>query len=87
MKQIESKNMMTIEDINKWVASARKNQKTVYYKGFFAEDSFNNFAMRNLSKELLNFEKKTSLFILYQKKIEAGHEKKKPVYEYYIQKN
>ena len=28
-----------------------------------------------------------NLFILYQKKIEAGHERKKPIYEYCIQKN
>ena len=79
--------MKTLEEVNKWVSSARKGEKTMYYKGFFAEDAFQSFEMRKFSKDLLDFEKKTSLFTLYQKKIEEGHEHKKPVYEYYIKKN
>ena len=79
--------MMTIEEINAWVSTAKKGQETVYYKGFFAEDAFNNFEMRKFSKNLLDFEKKTGLFILYQKKIEAGDKLKQPVYEYCIKKN
>jgi hypothetical protein len=47
---------------------AKKGEETVYYKGYFAEDAFNNFEMRKFSKDLLDFEKKTGLFILYQKK-------------------
>jgi hypothetical protein len=65
----------------------KKVKKSVYYKGFFAEDAFRSFEMRKFSKDLLDFEKKTSLFILYQKKIEAGDKLKQPVYEYYIKKN
>ena len=78
---------MTIEEINAWVSTAKKGQKTVYYKGFFAEDAFNNFEMRKFSKNLLDFEKKTGLFILYQNKIKAGDKLKQPVYEYCIRKN
>ena len=79
--------MMTIEEINAWVSTAKKGQETVYYKGFFAEDAFNNFEMRKFSKNLLDFEKKTGLFILYQNKIKAGDKLKQPVYEYCIRKN
>jgi len=79
--------MMTIEEVNKWVSTAKKGEKTVYYKGHYAEDAFNNFEMRKFSKNLLDFEKETNLFILYQKKIQAGDKLKKPVYEYYIKKN
>ena len=78
---------MTIEEVNKWVSTAKKGEKTVYYKGYYAEDAFNNFEMRKFSKDLLNFEKETGLFILYQKKIEAGDKLKQPVYEYIIKKN
>ena len=79
--------MMTIEEINAWVSTAKKGQETVYYKGFFAEEAFNNFEMRKFSKNLLDFEKKTGLFILYQNKIKAGDKLKQPVYEYCIRKN
>lgn len=78
--------MMTIEEVTKWVSTAKKSQETMYYKGFFAEDSFDSFEMRKFSKNLLDLEKKTNSFILYQKKIEAGHERKQPIYEYCIQK-
>jgi hypothetical protein len=61
--------MMTIEEVNKWVSTAKKGEKTVYYKGYYAEDAFNNFEMREFSKNLLDLEKKTNLFILYQKKL------------------
>ena len=60
---------MTIEEINAWVSTAKKGQETVYYKGFFAEEAFRSFEMRKFSKDLLDFEKKTGLFILYQKKL------------------
>jgi hypothetical protein len=50
--------MMTIEEVNKWVSTAKKGEKTVYYKGYYAEDAFNNFEMRKFSKNLLDFEKK-----------------------------
>jgi hypothetical protein len=43
--------------------------------------------MRKFSKNLLDFEKETGLFILYQNKIKAGDKLKKPVYEYCIRKN
>jgi len=79
--------MMTIEEVNKWVSTAKKGEKTVYYKGHYAEDAFNNFEMRKFSKNLLDFEKKTSSFILYQNKIKAGDKLKQPVYEYIIKKN
>ena len=78
---------MTIEEINSWVSTAKKGEETVYYKGYFAEDAFNNFEMRKFSKNLLDFEKKTGLFILYQNKIKAGDKLKQPVYEYCIRKN
>jgi len=26
--------MKTIEEVNKWVSSARKGEKSIYYKGF-----------------------------------------------------
>ena len=79
--------MKTIEEINKWVSSARKGEKSIYYKGFFAEDAFKSFEMRKFSNYLLDFEKKNDSFILYQKKVESGDQTKKPVYEYYIKKN
>ena len=87
MKPTERKNMMTFEEINNWVASAKKGEKMVYYKGFYAEDSKNKYEFRKFSLDLLDFEKKTRSFILYQNKIEAGDQTKKPVYEYYIEKN
>jgi hypothetical protein len=43
--------------------------------------------MRKFSKNLLDFEKKSSSFILYQNKIKAGDKLKQPVYEYIIKKN
>jgi len=86
MNQIERKNM-TFEQVNKWIASAKRSEKMVYYKGFFAEDSKNNYEMRKFSNDLLDFEKKNDSFILYQKKVESGDQTKKPVYEYYIKKN
>ena len=79
--------MITIEEVNKWVSTAKKGEKTVYYKGYYAEDAFNNFEMRKFSKNLLDFEKKSSSFILYQNKIKAGDKLKQPVYEYIIKKN
>jgi hypothetical protein len=78
---------MTTEEVNAWVSTVKKGEETVYYKGYFAEDAFNNFEMRKFSKNLLDFEKKTGLFILYQNKIKAGDKLKQPVYEYYIRKN
>ena len=87
MKSTERKNMMTFEEINNWVASAKKGEKMVYYKGFYAEDSKNKYEFRKFSEDLLDFEKKNRSFILYQNKIEAGDQTKKPVYEYYIEKN
>ena len=87
MKSTERKNMMTFEEINNWVASAKKGEKVLYYKGFFAEDAKNKYEFRKFSEDLLNFERKTRSFILYQKKIESGHLTKKPLYEYYIEKN
>ena len=87
MKPTERKNMMTFEEINNWVASAKKGEKMVYYKGFYAEDSKNKYEFRKFSEDLLDFEKKNRSFILYQNKIEAGDQTKKPVYEYYIEKN
>ena len=87
MKLTERKNMMTFEQVNNWVASAKKGEKMVYYKGFYAEDSKDKYEFRKFSSDLLDFEKKTRSFILYQKKIDFGHQNKKPVYEYYIEKN
>ena len=87
MKPTERKNMMTFEEIDNWAASAKKGEKMVYYKGFFAEDSKNKYEFRKFSEDLLKFEKKTSLVTLYQKKIEEGDQTKKPVYEYYVEKN
>jgi hypothetical protein len=52
--------MMTIEEVNKWVSTTKKGEKTVYYKGYYAEDAFNNFEMRKFSKNLLDFEKKVA---------------------------
>tara|TARA_B110000483_G_C17887303_1_gene424045 strand:+ start:213 stop:470 length:258 start_codon:yes stop_codon:yes gene_type:complete len=78
--------MMTIEEVTKWVSTAKKGQETMYYKGFFAEDSFRSLEMRKFSKNLLDLEKKTDLFILYQKKIEEGDQSKQPIYDYCIQK-
>jgi hypothetical protein len=79
--------MMTIEEVNKWVSTSKKGEKTVYYEGYYAEDAFNNFEMRKFSKDLLDFEKKTELFILYQNKIKEGDKLKQPVYKYYMKKN
>lgn len=79
--------MMTFEQINNWVASAKKGEKTVYYKGFFAEDSKDKYELRKFSVDLLNFEKKTRSFILYQSKVESGGQNKSPIYKYYIEKN
>ena len=81
--------MMTMEQINEWASTAKKSEKLLYYKGFFAEDAFYNFEMKEFSKNILDFEKKNVSFILYQKKIKAGSERKedKPIYEYYIKKN
>lgn len=87
MKQIERKNMMTFEEVSNWVISSKKGKKMVYYKGFYAEDSKDKYEFRKFSNDLLDFEKKTHSFILYQNKIEAGDQTKKPVYEYYIEKN
>ena len=87
MKPTERKNMMTFELINKWIEHAKKGEEVMYYKGFFSEDSKNKYEFRKFSEDLLNFERKTRSFILYQKKIESGHQTKKPVYEYYIEKN
>ena len=42
--------MTTIEEVTKWVSTAKKGQETMYYKGFFAEDSFRSLEMRKFSK-------------------------------------
>ena len=44
--------------------------------------------MKEFSKHLLDFEKKSNSFILYQNKIKEGSERKDdpPIYEYYIKK-
>ena len=75
-----------MEEVNQWASTAKKNDKLLYYKGFFAEDAFNNFEMKEFSKNLLDFEKKSYSFILYQNKIKEGNEKEQPIYEYYIKK-
>lgn len=77
---------MTMEEVNQWASTAKKNEKLLYYKGFFAEDAFNNFEMKEFSKNILDFEKKNVSFILYQKKIKTGNENVQPIYEYYIKK-
>ena len=61
--------MKTIEEINKWVSSARKGEKSIYYKGFFAEDAFKSFEMRKFSKDLLDFEKKLACLLCIKKKL------------------
>jgi len=38
--------MTTIEEVTKWVSTAKKGQEAMYYKGFFVFDSF-----RRLSNE------------------------------------
>jgi hypothetical protein len=80
--------MMTMEKINQWALTAKKNETLLYYKGFFAEDAFYNPEMKEFSKHLLDFEKKSNSFILYQNKIKKGSERKDdpPIYEYYIKK-
>lgn len=80
--------MMKMEEVNQWASTAKKNEKLLYYKGFFAEDAFYNFEMKEFSKNILDFEKKNVSFILYQKKIKKGSERKddSPIYEYYIKK-
>lgn len=87
MKSIERKNMMNFEKVSNWVISSKKGEKMLYYKGFFAEDSKDKYEFRKFSLDLLKLEKKTSSFFLYQNKIEDGDQTKKPVYEYYIEKN
>jgi hypothetical protein len=61
--------MMTIEEINAWVSTAKKGQETVYYKGFFAEEAFRSFEMRKFSKDLLDFEKKLAYLFCIKKKL------------------
>jgi hypothetical protein len=61
--------MMTMKQINEWALTAKKNETLLYYKGFFAEDAFYNPEMKEFSKHLLDFEKKSNSFILYQNKI------------------
>jgi hypothetical protein len=80
--------MMKMEQINEWALTAKKNETLLYYKGFFAEDAFYNPEMKKFSKHLLDFEKKSNSFILYQNKIKEGSERKDdpPIYEYYIKK-
>ena len=80
--------MMTMKQINEWALTAKKNETRLYYKGFFAEDAFYNSEMKEFSKHLLDFEKKSNSFILYQNKIKEGSERKddSPIYEYYIKK-
>jgi len=83
---------MTMEEVNKWVSTAKKGEKIMYYRGAFAEEALHNFEMRKFSKDLLDFEKKSNPFpflsiVLYQKKIKAGDENVQPIYEYYIKKN
>jgi hypothetical protein len=80
--------MMTMKQINEWALKAKKNETLLYYKGFFAEDAFYNPEMKEFSKHLLDFEKKSNSFILYQNKIKEGSERKDdpPIYEYYIKK-
>ena len=79
--------MMNFEKVSNWVISSKKGEKMLYYKGFFAEDSKDKYEFRKFSLDLLKLEKKTSSFFLYQNKIEDGDQTKKPVYEYYIEKN
>jgi hypothetical protein len=61
--------MMTIEEINAWVSTAKKGEETVYYKGFFAEEAFRSFEMRKFSKDLLDFEKKLAYLFCIKKKL------------------
>jgi hypothetical protein len=61
--------MMTMKQINEWALTAKKNETLLYYKGFFAEDAFYNPEMKEFSKHLLDFEKKSNSFILYQNKL------------------
>ena len=78
--------MTTIEEVTKWVSTAKKGQETTYYKGFFVYQAQKDYQMRKFSNDLLDLEKKTNSFFLYQKKIKAGFEKQLPIYEYCIQK-
>ena len=81
MKPTERKNMMTFELINKWIEHAKKGEKVMYYKGFFSEDSKNKYEFRKFSEDLLNFERKTRSFILYQK-ITKNQQKKNVIIKF-----
>lgn len=74
------------EDVSLWYEKSPVKRKAIYYSGFYVEDSEKSYEMRKLSKDLMNFEKKTRSIILYQKKISAGSESKQPVYDYYIER-
>ena len=79
--------MTTIEEVNKWVSTAKKGQEAMYYKGFFVFEANKDYQMKKFSNDLLDLEKKTNSFFLYQKKIKEGFSTGPlPIYEYCIQK-
>lgn len=83
---VEKINFNNFEDVSLWYEKTPVGQKAIYYSGFYVEDSEGSYDMRKLSRDLMNFEKKTRSIILYQKKIEKGSESKQPVYDYYIER-
>jgi hypothetical protein len=64
--------MMTTEEVNAWVSTAKKGEETVYYKGYFAEDAFNNFEMRKFSKIFWILKKKLAYLFCIKIKLKQA---------------
>ena len=49
--------MTTIEEVNKWVSTAKKGQEAMYYKGFFVFEANKDYQMKKFSNDLLDLRK------------------------------
>ena len=70
----------SMEDMDRWVQTANKGERVIYYKGFFIKESVKDFNMRRFSKYLNRLSRTLGLITLYQKKISDF------VYEYTAEK-
>ena len=84
---------MNIEEIKKWVKTAKKKENLVYFKGHLVEEVDPQV---NKDEESRNKTKKIATFLLeladkgvidlVQRKIKEGSQDIKPIYEYVVQK-
>jgi hypothetical protein len=72
---------MTLEEMEKWIKTAKPKEKIVYYEGHLVEEIAHNFEIKKLGLLFLRAAEKHRLSLV-QKKLKGGDHTGPPIYQY-----